>query len=102
MAGVAAGAAAPNETSGAGAPKETPAEAGTVTNEVDGTGVAPNVTDGAGVVPNPNAGGNGVDATPNVFPNEGAGVDPELNGFVTRAGVDAPFPKPGGAGVDPA
>ena len=66
------------------------------------------MTDGAGVVPNeagatdPNADGNGVDVTPNVFPNEGAGVEPTLKGFVTRAGVDDPFPKAGGAGVDPA
>jgi hypothetical protein len=95
-------AAAPNETSGAGGPNETPAEAGTAPNEVDG--VAPNVADGAGVVPKEGGATDpkGVEATPNALPNDGAGVDPELNGFVTRAGVDDPLPNPGGAGVDPA
>ena len=96
---------------GAGlAPNETPGDAGAAQpNESEGVGVVPNgmdcaevalnETEGAGVAPKET---DGVVVSPGVFPNEGADVEPELNGFVFCAGIDDPLPKLGVAGVDAA
>ena len=89
-------AGAPNEVSVAGAPNETPTEAGaTPPNEADDAGFAPNETPAeAGVTPNETIGAG-------VAPNEtgGAGVAPNETGPAEVGG--APKGAAGGTGVAP-